>query len=194
MFLVFEGIDGSGTTTQIQKLAECFSAQHIPFIQTAEPTEGNVGKYIREILSGKTNLSSRALQILFFADRADHCEKKINPALQSGKKVLSDRFALSTIAYSALSGDEMLFCEMARFFPQPDYTIFLRIDPKIAISRIAERGKQKDIFERKDLLEKIADAYEVEISKIPDEKKVIFDSGVLGIEEIAEKIAHKFCS
>ncbi len=192
MFLVFEGIDGSGTTTQVRLLAKKLADAKIFFFQTAEPTDGFLGKCIREILAGGIPLSPRALQMLFCADRAEHEESQILPVLRSEGNIISDRFFLSTLAYSALSGNENLFREIAKFSPEPDCTIFLKIDPQIAFERIEKRGKTKDIFEKKEFLEKIAHAYESEMARIPKEKKMVFDSGKMSIEDIAEEIAQKF--
>jgi len=188
VFFVFEGIDGAGTTTQCEKLAAYFRAQNRDFVATAEPTAGSIGKFIRQILSGKTKIPPRALQFLFFADRVDHLENIILPAKNAGKIVFSDRYFLSSVAYSALFSDDKLFFEISKFFPAPDKTIFLKIDPKIAIKRISARGQKREIFEKIESLEKIAAAYEKYFSKIPADKKCVFDSGKMSADEIFTEV------
>ena len=205
MFIVFEGIDGSGTTTQVQILTDFLRGKNVPILQTAEPTNGVIGKFIRKALSGESKISPRALQILFFADREEHLQTKILPALQKGQVVISDRYLLSTLAYASLikmnlspdkgelrgialnQQNSSLFEDIAKHFLKPDITIFIDIPEKTALERIEKRGEQKEIFEKKELLEKISDSYRKNMQKIPEERKLIID-GIKPIHEISEKI------
>lgn len=190
MFIVFEGIDGSGTTTQVRLLTEFLTQKNTPVVQTAEPTDGIVGKFIRDVLSGQKKVSPRALQLLFFADREDHLQKKILPALHEKKVVVSDRYYVSTLAYSSLSDDASLFLDIAKYFPKPDLTIFIDIPVDIALERIKKRGEAEEIFEKKESLEKIAAAYRRLVSNIPEEKKLVLD-GTKPISEVFHSIREK---
>ncbi len=187
MFIVFEGIDGSGTTTQAKLLFNTLQKKRIDSVLTAEPTDGPIGSYIRTVLSGKEKISSRALQLLFFADREDHLQKKILPALKKGKIVLSDRYFLSTLAYASLSNDDEFFFQIAQFFPNPDITIFLDTPTKVALKRIDKRGEKKELFEKKELLNKITLGYQKYIQTIPEEKRLIID-GTQSIDDVAQSI------
>lgn len=178
MFIVFEGIDGSGTTTQAKLLAENLAKNSVPVCLTAEPTNGEIGKFIRAALCGKKVISPRTLQLLFFADREEHLQIAILPALKESKTVISDRYCLSTIAYAAFSGDEKLFVEIAKHFPTPDLTIFLDLPVEIALQRIEQRNGKHEIFEKKELLETIGQAYRHEMEKIADEKKLLLDGAL----------------
>jgi dTMP kinase len=185
MFIVLEGIDGSGTTTQAQKLCVALEKEGMQTVLTAEPTSRTIGKLVRTVLSGGVNISARALQMLFFADREDHLQTVIMPALKAGKIVISDRYFLSSIAYSSLSGNDELCKDISRYFLSPDLTLFLRVSPEIALSRIQKRGGVQEIFEKKDLLLKVAHAYE---KNLPEKGVICFDTDTKNIEECAEDI------
>lgn len=188
MFIVFEGIDGSGTTTQIERLCSALRERNIAVVQTAEPSNGFLGKLIRKkILSGKEYISRKSIQLLFFADRQDHLDQKIVPAIMKGDIVVSDRYKLSTIVYSALDGHGAFFAKIAAEFPNPDLTIFLDIAPEKGLARVKKRGKEKEIFEKLDAQKIIAKAYKRYIAKIPKEKKLIVDAEK-SIDDIAEII------
>lgn len=188
MFIVLEGIDGSGTTTQAGLLQEYFQKKNIPVFLTAEPSESAIGKNIRKILESHEKISPLAFQFLFCADRAEHVESEILPALERGDVVITDRYYLSTIAYASLIGKSEYFREVSKIFPEPDLTIFLDIAPKVALGRIDDRGEGKELFEKEEFLEKIRAAYLEEVNLISDEKKLVLDSGKLGIDEIFEGI------
>ena len=184
MFLVLEGIDGSGTTTQAHLLQQHFGDQAL---LTNEPSNGVIGKLVRLYLQKKEESTSpEALQMLFCADRLDHISRKIQPALAAGKTVISDRFALSTIAYAPEDWKE-IFEHISQKILQPDLTVFLRIDPKEALKRIDTRGEEKELFESLEFLTKTAKCYEETISYLPSEKVLICDA-MNSIESIHQQI------
>ena len=145
MFLCFEGIDGSGTTTSTS-LEKALLEKAIP-CSDCRTNKRKYWKYICTLLSGSERISLRALQLLFCADREEHLQTEILPALATGKMVLCDRYALSTICYSALSGDAEYFSNISQIFPETRSYHFLRYHPKDALERIAKRSEQRDIFE-----------------------------------------------
>ncbi len=187
MFIVLEGIDGAGTTTQAQLLADKLASHNIPTLLTAEPTDGEIGRFIRLALSGEKSFSSRALQLLFFADRQEHLQNTILPAVEAGKVVISDRYTLSTIAYASLGGDRSLFSNLAEYFLTPDLTILLDLPVQTALDRIAVRGEEHEIFEKEDLLTKISQAYTQEFEQLSTDKKLLID-GTLPIAAVADII------
>lgn len=157
--IVLEGPDGAGTTLHAKLLAERLEKEGRQVFLTTEPTDGPVGSWIRKILRGHEPLPADALQLLFCADRAWHIDQVILPALQEGKIVISDRYALSTIAYGAVQGlDRRWLREINEAFPKPDCTILTLPPLNVALERLGRRPAH-DIFEQKDVQEKLHDVY-----------------------------------
>src|SRR5262245_11899957 len=112
-FIVIEGIDGAGTTTQTARLADALRARNVRVHATREPSDGPVGMLLRQILTGRivtpgevSSLRSAKLALLFAADRLDHLEAEILPRLSAGECVVSDRYDHSTVAYQSVSGKD----------------------------------------------------------------------------------------
>ena len=158
--IVFEGIDGAGTTTQI-RLAAQFLRQHGFVVhETAEPSTGFIGVTIREILTGAKKTTSEALALLFAADRLDHVEKEISPHLQEGAIVLSDRYLLSSLAYQSIDNPLEWVATLNAKALRPDLNIYFKISPEKAVARVKARGGPEEIFDAQTKQEKIALAYE----------------------------------
>lgn len=146
-FIVLEGPDGSGTTTHAALLAERLRRDGSDVLLTAEPTNGSVGKFLRTALS-VGGMPADALQLLFSADRAWHVAAEIDPALMRGATVVSDRYALSTIAYGkALGLDEQWLSSLGKRFVQPDMQIILLPPFSVCMDRWKRRSKL-DILEQ----------------------------------------------
>lgn len=148
MFVVFEGIDFSGKTTQIDLLEKNCDKK---FIRTKEPGSTKLGKRVREILLDEFNLSKRVELTLFMADRLDHIEKFIEPEIKAGNNVVSDRYWYSTYAYQnegLLKSTTLYFVQMFQM-PNPDIVFYLDIDPKSNIykERMLASGRELDNFE-----------------------------------------------
>ncbi|MCL2210527.1 MAG: dTMP kinase [Treponema sp.] len=160
-FVVFEGGDGSGTTTQLKMLCDRLkNIENFPFFSTFEPTEGQIGKIIRSTLKKETFLQPNTLALLFAADRNEHLDAKdgIMERAKRGEFVVSDRYALSSLVYQGIEcGDELpLFINS--LFPAPEVTIFLDIDPKIAMDRMKNRSSL-EIYEYHEFQEKVRHKY-----------------------------------
>lgn len=205
MFVVLEGIDGSGTTTQAQRLVERLGSK-ASF--TAEPSTGPVGTLIRELIRQPTPPPWHVLALLFAADRAHHVEAVIQPELAFGKIVVCDRYHLSTICYQLATACEsygrsewsiMLhhaqrfwITDLAHYCLVPDLTIVLQVDAEVGLERLRERAQLKgqplDYYEREaERLERIAHLY----SKAPTLLKgqcVEMVDGSQSIEAVAEQI------
>lgn len=187
MFIVFEGLDGSGSTTQSALLAEKLEKEGRSTLLTKEPTsETPIGKMIRDVLQHQWEASPEGLQLLFSADRAEHIKSEIEPALANGKIVISDRYLLSTLAYGSLAVDDLAWLKsLNKHFRQPDLTFLFKLDPKICLDRISGRGSEFELFEKHEKLVKIWEAYE-KLSHEFDNIHMIDASR--SIEEIAEEV------
>lgn len=153
LFITFEGVEGAGKSTLLQSLYESFIHKKIPCVQTHEPGGTLLGKHLREILLHRepNAMGKKAEILLFLADRANHVEQVILPALRQGSIVLCDRFNDSTIAYQSDIGidDSKLrdLCDFATNNLQPNITFLLDIDPLLSLRRLRTR----DHFENKEL-------------------------------------------
>ena len=129
-FIVFEGLDGSGKTTQLKLLAEWFEKRGVPHKVTKEPTDNPIGRLARSVVRGSESLSEEALSLLFSADRTEHSIKEIRPALEAGTYVICDRYIYSNIAYQnvPLDGNSI--------FLIPDITVFVDTSPEECTRRI----------------------------------------------------------
>ena len=187
MFIAFEGLDGSGSSTQSKLLADKLEAHGQPVLLTKEPTKDSyIGKLIREVLQHKWQCSPEALQLLFSADRAEHLKNQIEPALKNNQIVITDRYLFSTIAYGGLEikDTEWLKSLNSRFL-LPDITFLFKLDPKICIERIHGRGSDFELFEKHEKLTSIWQNYEKIATNYPNSH--IIDASK-SIEEIAEEI------
>lgn len=138
VFIAIEGPDGSGKTTLAHGLSKFFDAH-----ETFEPTQGSIGRILRDSLSGATPLlSSKAEALLFAADRQEHIEKTIKPILLRGEHVITDRYVVSSLVYQgAKLGDAWVYA-INKFAVIPDVTIVLSAPPEVAWERIVQRNKE----------------------------------------------------
>lgn len=146
-FIDIEGIDGSGTTTHAKRLVEYLNARGIKAHLTSEPSQNNIGKFLREALLDGT-LDPYTDALLFAADRTEHTLKEILPKLQDGYIVVSHRYLLSSVCYQSAKSDvdpKWIFA-INRKAIEPDLTIILDIDPRASMARIADR-QVKEKFE-----------------------------------------------
>ena len=160
MFIVFEGIDGTGKSTQVKLLAEAFRAKGSEVIVSKEPTDGPHGTRLRQ--SAETGrLSAQEELDLFHLDRREHVETLINPALARGAVVLLDRYYFSTMAYQGIRGFDPSKIRRIneKFAPLPDLVFILELNLDIALSRIGVRDGQANEFEQRDALQKCHDVF-----------------------------------
>ncbi len=164
MFIAVEGIDGSGGTTQTRMLAEWFRNRgHPEVLVTCEPSTGPVGQFIRQTLNPSDPAScigDGVLPFLFAADRRDHLDREIVPALQRGAVVISDRYYHSSLAYQSLAIGLPAVAALNERFQMPDLTIYLDLESEACLERITKRGKTQERFEALHRLRDIRDAYE----------------------------------
>ena len=166
LFITFEGGEGSGKTTLVEKIADDFAKKGRPFLKTREPGGTHLGEEIRSILLKPNSepISPYAELCLFLSSRAQHVFNLIEPALDAGKIVLCDRFNDSSIAYQGAArglGEKRVaqLCELAVGL-EPQLTLYLDIDPELGLSR-AKKSRAQDRIEKEDLSfhQKIREAY-----------------------------------
>jgi dTMP kinase len=159
-FIVLEGVDGSGKTTQARLLAEALRGRGHEVLLTQEPSGGPTGKQIRDYLSGPSrHLEPEEELALFLADRREHVDTVIKPALEQGLIVISDRYYFSSAAYQGALGldPEQILAAHQEFAPEPDLVIFLTLSLAEAAAR--RRGKARQVSEGLAYLERVAALY-----------------------------------
>ena len=159
-FIVVEGLDGAGTTTLAKRLSDRLSAVGIEHLLTREPSDLAVGRLIRDALTHRVNLSDGVLPFLFAADRKDHLEREVEPALSAGNWVISDRYLASSLAYQSLSAPFESVAALNHRFRKPDLTLFVDTPAETCMSRIEARGEESERFEQLDRLRVVAQAYD----------------------------------
>jgi len=157
IFIVIEGLDGSGKTTQATLLAKKLS-QSYNVMLTAEPSQGKIGTFIREgCLYEDKRLPTEAEALLFAADRIDHIEKEIKHALEEGKLVICDRYVYSSIAYQGSAGLSLDWIKTinARAL-QPDFSVLIDVTPEHVLERLQ---RKKSVMETLETQQKVRDVY-----------------------------------
>ncbi|MFO7872301.1 MAG: dTMP kinase [Candidatus Undinarchaeales archaeon] len=154
ILVALEGVDGCGKSTHAEKLAKWLKGKERDVLHTKEPSKGPIGVLLRQYL--KMDAPPRVDALLFTADRSEHIQNEINPALNEGKIVLCERYIYSTIAYQAAQGlDWDWLVDLNSFAPEPDLTILLSLRPDIAVKRTTTEEK----FEELEVLKKVNKNY-----------------------------------
>ncbi|MCL2178085.1 MAG: dTMP kinase [Proteobacteria bacterium] len=197
-FLVVEGLDGAGTTTQTAFLVAALRRRGLTAHATCEPSKGPVGVLIRQVLSGRLGLgggkalSPQTMALLFAADREDHLEAEIKPALAQGHWVVSDRYMLSSLAYQHVSLSMNWIATLNEHALVPDGTVFLRIEPELAASRMGMRP-QVELYEALETQRKVAENYERAIAiRRQVGEHIICVEGSLPKEQLSRHIEEVF--
>ncbi len=187
ILIVFEGTDGTGKSTQLKLLAQALKVKGLDVISSFEPTNGEYGQKIRALYSNRKKTSLEDELELFLADRKEHVETLINPALSSGKIVLLDRYFLSTVAYQGAAGlDPAVILKKNAFAPVPDLAVLFQAPIQTGITRITEnRGDTLNDFEKEEYLRKVKIQFEQ--LDLPCIKRVDADRS---IEEIHQDVLH----
>ena len=160
LFIVIEGIDGTGKSTQAKRLGEWFAAQGREVVLSREPTAGPWGKKVRE--SGDTGRLSPEDELQYFLnDRRQHVEELIAPSLAAGKVVILDRYYFSTMAYQGARGFDPgeIRRKNEAFAPVPDLLLIMDLEVDIALSRIGARGDTANEFEKRENLERCREIF-----------------------------------
>lgn len=185
LFIVLEGIDGTGKSTQTRRLGEWFESQGREVVLSREPTDGPWGSKLRE--SAATGRLSPQDELQYFLnDRRQHVEEKITPALAAGKVVILDRYYFSTMAYQGARGFDP--AEIRRmneaFAPVPDLLLILDLDVDTAHDRIGHRGDSTNEFEKHESLTRCREIF----LSLKDEQFVrVIDSNA-SLDDVSERI------
>ena len=189
VFIAFEGLDGSGKTTQMAILRDKLLKRKIKCREEREPSDGIIGLIARGAIKKKISLSPHALALLFAADRYEHVDKDIKPFIERGAHVLTDRFLFSNFAYQGLSCTfEELYSYNQRVIELllPDLTIFIDASPKKSLSRIAKTRIGTELYDQKG--EAVRNNFYNAIEKMKDLAKVQIFNGNLPEEVVSDEI------
>ena len=196
-FIVIEGVDGSGTTTQCRLLAERLRAERVPVHTTAQPSSGPVGSLLRLMLTGRVAGAGQErpawqqFALLFAADRVDHLDTEIMPNLREGLHVICDRYDHSSVAYQSVAGDgpaaTAWIRELNRFARRPDLTIVLDVPPAVAAERRRARSGRSEIFDDDPLQARLCAFYAALEQHFAGERIVHVD-GARPLDEVATAV------
>jgi len=205
IYVAIEGVDGSGKTTQAEKLTEYFEKTGKQVIRTREPRkEGIIGDLVHQILRGERKMSPKALQYLFSTDRALHHEEVIEPSLKEGKVVISDRCFWSAVVYGILDKSEEYgfdtanqiliahsILSMYHQFIVPDFTFYLDVSLETALARIEKKHESspKEMYEVKEKIEKVKKGYKWLLENFGDE--IVKIDGEQSIGDVTKEIVAK---
>lgn len=186
-FIAFEGLDGSGQSTQAETLRDLLVKKGIQVVLTKEPTkDSEAGRKVREILSKSYRAKSEELQKLFVQDRKEHLENLVIPSLKDGKIVISDRYLFSTFAFGASEGLNLEWLiSLNDEFLLPDLTLILKVSPEICLQRIEQRGTTRDLFEEVEKLGRVWEIYKTFPNRFSN---VYIIDGEQTVEKVFEEV------
>ena len=169
--IVIEGLDGAGTTTQVKRLVEHLNANGRKAHATREPSDGPVGRLIREMLTGGhaiegERLSQGTFGLLFAADRLDHMQREVEPQIKAGALVVSDRWYHSSLAYQGTGADRDWITTINARARKPELTIFLQVRPEVAAQRRAAARRKEELFEDLRMQQEVDAGYKATIAEL----------------------------
>lgn len=194
VFIAFEGIDGSGKSTQISLLADKIREKGVRCFETCEPSGGPIGSMIRQILTGRIKTDNRVIAAMFAADRLDHLLNEVDGVVhkrEEGIAVITDRYYFSSYAYHSVDVPMEWVIrtneESAKIL-RPDLTVFLDISADTAMERITKNRFHQELFEKKERLIKVRDNYFKAFELMKEEENVLIIDGNQSPELISEMI------
>ena len=193
-FIVFEGIDGAGKTTQIDLLTKRLQAEGRRVYRTAEPTESVSGGLLRDALSGVSKRSACEMAALFVLDRIFHNTNPVNgieKMLADGVDVICDRYYYSSLAYQGSETDERWVREMNLNCPEirrPDICVFLDLTPEQSMERIGKGRVMTEIYENAERLERVRRKFYSVFEALRETDRICVVNAARTVEEIHEEI------
>lgn len=203
-FVVLEGIDGSGTTTQVARLADRLRAMRVTVRATREPSDGPIGTLLRQVLTGRVIVPGgrspgwATMALLFAADRMDHVESEIASFVADGGVIVSDRYDASSLAYQSVSsGFEAKEAvewirTLNRYARRPDLTIVLELAAELAAERRAQRGDAAQLFEQNEMQRQLAAFYKNLAKHMPDDRIANVDASGT-VDEVHARVWDAYC-
>ncbi len=193
-FIAFEGIDGSGKTTQAARLAARLNRMGLACCQTREPTAGPIGSLVHQIMTGRIAADNRVVAALYAADRLDHLLNQtdgILPLLEQGTHVLTDRYYFSSYAYHSVDMPMDWVIEanaQAAQLLRPTATIFIDVDPNTALERISKNRFHTEIYENLARLTKTRELYFQAFEKEKDRENILILDGSMTEDQLEEQV------
>lgn len=187
-FIVIEGLDGSGASTQVAMISEYLTSKGYKILVTKEPTNNLIGGLIRGQLTHEWKSNPECLQLLFAADRSHHIEKEIVPALEKGFIVISDRYMYSSLAFGSIDCDIEWLKSINSKFIKPDVSIILNVPPEVSVERISHSRAGFELFEEKAKLEKVRASFD----KLAKENSgIVVIDGTLPVNKVSMAIVRE---
>ena len=190
-FIVIEGIDGAGSSTQARLLVDWLNDRGRRGVLTAEPTRGPVGALLRQVLTGRVvarkpdndalPVNNDVIALLFAADRLDHLDCEIMPLIASGADVVSDRYYHSSLLYQSLSGDLDWIRVLNSHARPPDVTYVLHLPAGQAAERRKQRSRE-ELYETVEVQERLVESYRDLPALLPGEPIVLVDGRTEALE------------
>ena len=163
VFICIEGLDGSGKSTQAKLLTKKLCQAGYNAVFTAEPSQGKIGKFIRKRLFEQERMPTTVEALLFAADRIEHVQNTIIPALKEGKLVISDRYVYSSLAYQGSAGLNLDWIESINANAQkPDLSLFIDVSPKVVLERLR---RKKSVMENLQTQQYVQEIYQKYVEK-----------------------------
>lgn len=193
-FIVLEGIDGSGKSSQIGPLVERLEGLGVPCRADREPTSRPVGRLIRQGLTGETPLDPRVIAALYAADRLDHLvngEDGVCAAIERGITVVSDRYYFSSYAYHSVDVDMDWVIganSLSAGLLRPTVTVFLDVPAGEAMGRIRRNRDHEELFEEEGRLRRTRELYFEAFDRLKDVERVAVVDGCGTQEEVGRRI------
>lgn len=182
-FVCLEGLDGCGKTTQTKLLVESLKDKGYAAIYTVEPTHGKIGSFIRKYcLHGETRVSNIVEALLFAADRFQHVEKEVAPALNEGKIVVSDRYVYSSLAYQGAADLDLKWIKKINEHAiNPGLAVFIDVEPETVIQRFKQK---QSVMENLETQRKVREVY----MKFVENGELVKVDGNRSRQEVADDI------
>jgi dTMP kinase len=201
LFVVIEGIDGCGSTTHAKLLAKAIRSRGPEVVLTCEPSTGPIGSLVRQVLqrrlfvpdaTGPRNFDWSTMALLFAADRMDHLDSTVAPALRAGSVVISDRYDLSSLAYQSATahpGSDPIpwIRQLNAQALRPDLTIVIDVPAEVAEERRRARGGVEEMFEARELQARLATVYARAEELVPQDR-VLHVPGVGEVGAVASRL------
>jgi dTMP kinase len=187
--IVLEGIDGAGTTTQAARLTAALGAEGHAVHATREPSDGPVGRLLRELLAGRhAPVDATTMALLFAADRADHLAREVEPALARGQIVVSDRWYHSSLAYQGAGEDRRWIGILNARARPPDLTILLEVAPELAAERRRLAGRPEELYDRLEMQRRVAAGYREVAAELAGRERIVVIDGARAAEVVAAHV------